>query len=217
MMRDHVTSAPIFSAACAALFMTACAGGPTNAECAGADWSALGLADGRAGLSPKRADDQRRDCAASGFAVDYAAYESGRAQGLKTYCTASGGFEAGKTGADYVGLCPDDTEMEFMESFSLGRKLHTLTEAKEEAVRDYEGAIADLDQHRYLLRVAEKRYAKPSISNEDREHESQDADFRRREIARIEGRLPEMLDRIEETRAALDAYRIELLSMGLEL
>ena len=92
-----------------------------------------------------------------------------------------------------------------------------LTAAKNAASEDYEAAIADLDRHNYLLRVSEKRYAKPSISNEDREHERQDADFRRREIARIEGRLPQMLDEIEKTQVALEAFRIELLSMGLEI
>jgi len=84
-------------------------------------------------------------------------------------------------------------------------------------VQDYEAAIADLDQHHYLLKVSEKRYIKPSISNEDREQERQDAEFRRREIARIEGKLPAMLDEIDTAKAALDAYRVELLSMGLEL
>ena len=136
---------------------------------------------------------------------------------MKTYCTAQGGFDAGESGAEYSGLCRGDDEMRFLESFALGEKLRALTAAKNAASEDYEAAIADLDRHNYLLRVSEKRYAKPSISNEDREHERQDADFRRREIARIEGRLPQMLDEIEKTQVALEAFRIELLSMGLEI
>ena len=55
------------------------------------------------------------------------------------------------------------------------------------------------------------------MSNDERERERQDAEFRRREIARIENRLPQMLDDIENSRSALEAYRIELLSMGLEI
>lgn len=187
------------------------------AECAGADWAAMGLDDGRTGARPKLFEQQRDACISAGYAVDTAAYEAGRAEGLKTYCTSKGGFDAGKSGGEYSGLCPKENEIEFLASFALGERLHDLTEEKKKAVSDYEAAIADLDQHHYLLRVSEKRYTKPSISNEDREHERQDAEFRRREIARIEGRLPAMLDEIEKTREALEAYRIELLTNGLEI
>ena len=189
----------------------------TTADCASADWAAIGLEDGRTGARPKLFDQRRDACEDAGASVDLAAYAAARDQGLTIYCAAQGGFNAGKDGAEYSGLCRGDEEMQFLESFALGEKLRILTEAKDAAVQNYEAAIADLDQHNYLLRVSEKRYAKPSMSNEDREHERQDADFRRREIARIETRLPQMLDEMETARAALEAYRIELLSMGLEI
>lgn len=200
-----------------AALIAGCAGGMTKTECANADWAALGLADGRAGARPKLSEQRREACASEGFSIDLAAYEAARAEGLKTYCTPKGGFDAGKEGAEYFDACAGETEMRFLESFALGEKLHALTEAKEKAVSDYEAAVADLDQHHYLLRVSEKRYLKPSISNEDREQERQDAEFRRREIARIEGKLPQMLDEIEAAKTALEAYRIELLTMGLEI
>ncbi|OFX00994.1 MAG: hypothetical protein A3E78_15355 [Alphaproteobacteria bacterium RIFCSPHIGHO2_12_FULL_63_12] len=205
------------SAFAAILLAAGCASGMTTADCASADWTAIGLEDGRTGARPKLFDQRRKACEDAGASVDLAAYSAAREQGLKIYCTTQGGFNAGRDGAEYSGLCRGDDEMQFLESFALGAKLRVLTEAREAAVQDYEAAIADLDQHNYLLRVSEKRYAKPSISNEDREHERQDADFRRREIDRIENRLPHMLDEIENARAALESYRIELLSMGLEI
>lgn len=156
-------------------------------------------------------------CADAGYPADAEAYQSARAEGLKIYCTAEGGFAAGRSGGKYEGVCRGLDEATFLTSFALGGKLFTLNEAADEAIRNYESASADLDRHRYLLRVAEKRYLKPSISNEDREHERQDAEFRQREIDRIERKLPEMVETIESSKAALDAYRIELLSMGLEL
>lgn len=205
-------AAPIVAA-----LLAGCAGGMTTAECASADWAAIGLEDGRSGARPKLFDQRREACEDAGASVDMAAYTAARNEGLKTYCTAKGGFDAGKTGADYSGLCRGDDEIQFLESFALGGKLQALTEAKDKAAKDYDAAIADLDQHNYLLRVSEKRNSKSSMSNEDREQERQDADFRRREIARIENRLPQMLDEIENARSALEAYRIELLSMGLEI
>lgn len=200
-----------------AVMLAGCAGGMSTADCVSADWGALGLADGRSGAAPKIVEKRREACAGGGHEADLAAYDAARAEGLGAYCTSRGGFEAGRSDAEYFGVCPQETEMEFLESFALGEKLHQLTAAKEKAVEDYEKAVTDLDQHNYLLRVAEKRYVKPSITNEDRELERQDAEFRRREIARIEGRLPGMLDQIEATRKALETYRIELLTKGLEL
>lgn len=199
-----------------ALMMIAagCAGGMSATECAGADWSALGLEDGLAGAGLEALED-RQDSCDDDAPINLAAYEAARLEGLKTYCTPEGGFGAGKAGGVYEQVCAGEDEMQFLASFALGQKLYTLTQAKEKAVRDYETAIADLDQHKYLLRVSEKRYMKPAINAEDREHERQDAEFRRREIARVEGRIPAMLDEIEKTRVALAAYEAELAAMGL--
>jgi len=208
----------VFSAAAPiALLLAGCASGVSTAACTGADWTALGLADGKSGASDKQSNATIKVCSDAGFVVDAAAYRRAREEGLKHFCTAEGGFAAGRSGQKYEGACLGSDEATFLTSYALGGKLYTLTKAKEEAIREYENAVADLDQHRYLLRVAENRYLKPSISNEDREHERQDADFRLREIDRLEKKLPEMLDAIEMTKTALDAYRIELLSMGLEL
>lgn len=200
----------------AAALLAGCASGVAAVDCAALDWKTLGLEDGKAGARPKKFEERANACAVK-FSADVAAYDAGRTEGLEFYCSSKGGFAAGRTGEDYSGVCASETELAFFEGHALGARLHELTLAKEKAVREYEAAIADLDQHHYLLKVSEKRYVKPSISNEDREQERQDAEFRRREIARIEGKLPAMLDEIDATKVALDAYRIELLSMGLEL
>lgn len=219
--RDPLAMSALSFAAPAALISAAllagCASGAGAPQCAGADWTALGLADGRAGARPKLFEQRREACAAEGVTADFSAYKIARDEGLQFYCSPAGGFAAGKSGAEYEDVCDGADELSFLESFALGERLHMLTENKEEAVRAYETAIADLDQHNYLLVVSEKRYAKPSISNEDRELERQDAEFRRREIARIESKLPIMLNEIEKTRVELEAYRVELLTMGLEL
>lgn len=201
-------------AAVAALFVAGCAGGMSAAECSGADWAALGAADGAAGARPKLFEQRAKACADHGLAVDVAAYEAGRERGLAQYCTDAGGFAAGKSGGEYLGVCPAATEGSFRTGFNAGAKLFLLTAAREKAVADYEKAVVDLDQHRYLLTVAEKRRQKSSISNEDREHERQEAEFRSREIIRIENDLPKLLDAIETSRTALDAYKAELSASG---
>lgn len=202
------------SATGAAVLATGCAGGMTSAECAGADWTALGLADGAAGAHDKLFEERSKDCAGEGTAPDAEAYRAARAQGLQSYCSPEGGFAAGRAGGEYEDVCPADAEPAFLASFDLGAKLRALTLAREKAVETYETALADLDQHHYLLGVAEKRYAKPSISNEDRESERQDMEYRQREIVRIENDLPKLLDEIENSRAALEAFEAELKAEG---
>lgn len=216
-MQNHIVSTVRVGALMAATLVVGCASGVTSADCGGADWSALGFQDGAAGARSKLFEERADDCAKGAVAPDVAAYERSRAQGLKAYCSAGGGFAAGKSGSKYQDVCPADGEAAFLASFEKGVQLSELRVAHEKAIDDYDGALADLDQNQYLLGVAEKRYAKPSISNEDREHERQEVEHRRREILRLEKALPQMLSGIESARAALDAYEAELAAAGLPL
>ncbi|NWG91802.1 MAG: DUF2799 domain-containing protein [Parvularculaceae bacterium] len=197
-----------------ATLLAGCAGGMNAAECTAADWAALGEADARRGAAPKLFEQRSKDCADLGYAVDMSAYESGRAKGLAAYCTPEGGFEAGLSGADYQGICPPESEPGFLEEYGLGAKAAALKKAQETAAREHETAVADLDQHHYLLSVAEKRYARPSMSNEDREHERQDIEFRRREIARLENQLPKLLDALDRAKTDLQSFRAALADRG---
>ncbi len=216
----HATRSPAvfrLSAVGAILFTAGCASGMTKAECSGADWAALGFKDGAVGERGKLVGERTKDCAAAGLAADVAAYEEGRSQGLRSYCTPEGGFSAGMSGSKYQGVCPAEEEAAFLANFEKGARLGELRAAHEKSIDDYDGALADLDQNQYLLGVAEKRYAKPSISNEDREHERQEVEHRRREILRLEKALPQLLYGIEAARGALDAYEAELTAAGLPL
>lgn len=198
----------------AVALIAGCAGGPSRTDCAGADWTALGFEDGAKGARQKLFEERAGRCADSGIAPDATAYESGRADGLNLYCTADGGFSAGAAGEKYQAVCAPPTEPAFLTGYQKGARLFALTTAHEQAIDAYDGAIADLDQHQYLLGVAEKRYAKPSISNEDRENERQEVEHRSREISRLEKSLPGLLFGIEASRAALDAYKAALRDEG---
>jgi hypothetical protein len=204
----------MLSATACAIALAGCASGMSVADCSAADWTDLGFADGQSGAEAKIVEKLRKGCREHGLEVDLAAYAQGRARGLALYCTPEGGFAAGKSGREYFGVCPAEAEAAFRPDFELGAKLHSLTAAREKAIADYETAIADLDQHRYLLGVSEKRYEKPSVSNEDREQERQDMEYRRREIARIDHNLPLMLETIDAGKTALDAFKADLAAMG---
>lgn len=197
----------------AAVALGGCAGDMPVAACASLDWRMIGETDGRSGLRAKEFDEHAKKCADG--AADRVAYEAGRASGLQFYCTRAGGLAAGAIDADYEETCAPETEAAFLAGYALGEKLYVLTKANRKAIAAYAKAESSLDQHRYLLRTAEKRAEKPSIDNEQRELARQDAVFRQSEINRLEGSLLRLVDEIEATRAALDAYKAELAAMGL--
>lgn len=202
------------SAAALAALLAGCAGGMTKADCQSADWSALGFADGRSGADSKSAEKRLSECARGGYGVDRAAYAAGRAEGLKAYCTAAGGFDAGRLGEDYAGVCPAPAEAAFLPAYEEGARLFALIRAEREADRAYKAAVDALDQHAFHLKGIEKRALSQTISNEGRENARQEAASRRRDIARIEQNLPKLDSAAAQARADRAAFEAELRASG---
>ncbi len=194
--------------------LSGCAGGMTAADCQSADWSAIGFSDGRSGASQKLSDKRLDDCAADGFAVDRAAYAAGRSEGLKAYCTAAGGFDAGRLGQDYFEVCPASAEVEFLAAYEEGAKLHALIRAEREADRAHKAAVDGLDQNAFHLKAVERRAASPTISNEGREIARQEAASLQRDLARLEQNLPKLEAALKKARAEREAYETLLRASG---
>lgn len=73
----------------ACLMMAACASsGPKYSaeQCAGADWYAMGMADGKKGENLTALNDEITQCNAFGVDVDKVKYTAGRTEGLTSYC-----------------------------------------------------------------------------------------------------------------------------------
>ena len=124
-MRLLITAA---AAAGAAFALGSCA--TMSAEqCMAGDWSGQGYADGQSGLTMSRLDEHAEACAEHGVAPDAAAYAAGRRQGLVHYCTPYKGFEVGRTGSGYAGVCPSDLEADFMPAYRDGQIVHEVEQA----------------------------------------------------------------------------------------
>lgn len=203
----------LWAAALTAL-VTGCAGGMTQADCQSADWSALGFADGRSGSPAKFAEKRLSACAGDGYAVDRAAYAAGRVDGLKSYCTAAGGFDAGRLGQEYFDVCAPPIETEFLAAYEDGARLHAFVLAEREADRALKAAIGALDQHAFHLKAIDKRALSTTISNEGRESARQEAASRRRDIARLEANLPKLEAAIAAARGEREAYEAVLRASG---
>ena len=93
-------------------------------QCMAGDWSGQGYADGQSGLTMSRLDDHAEACAKHGVTPDAAAYAAGRRQGLVYYCTPAKGFEVGRTGSGYAGVCPAELEADFTYAYRDGQIVH---------------------------------------------------------------------------------------------
>lgn len=107
-------------------------------ECRAADWRQVGFEDGARGRAPGYVARHRDTCAQYGVSPDLERYRVGRESGLQRYCTAGNGFELGRGGGDYGGLCPADLEGRFVTAWQTGRRLHRLQTSIEQMRRDEE-------------------------------------------------------------------------------
>ena len=115
-------------AASALLALSGCAG-MNQAECTSADWRMIGFEDGTAGRTQGRIGEYRKDCAEHGVSPNLALYQQGYAEGVRSFCTESNGFNQGRSGTSYRGICPDDLEPDFLAAYGLGREHYLLSSA----------------------------------------------------------------------------------------
>ena len=91
------------------------------ANCTQTDWQHYGLNDGTLGVPLSERADLFEDCAELGHPADMAAYETGRAEGLRAYCTVENGYELGYRGHRYRNVCPPELEPDFLQGLAQGR------------------------------------------------------------------------------------------------
>ena len=142
----------------AALALGSCA--TMSAEqCTAGDWSGQGYIDGQAGMTMSHLDEHTEACAKHGVTPDAAAYAAGRQQGLLHYCTPGKGFEVGRTGSGYAGVCPSDLEADFNYGYRDGQIVHEAEAALSRArsrVDSFGARLEELDE-KIVAKQAEAR------------------------------------------------------------
>lgn len=161
----------------AALALGSCAT-MSEEQCLAGDWSGQGYSDGLSGLTMSRLDDHAEACAKHGVTPDAGAYAAGRRQGLLQYCTVDKGFEVGRTGAGYAGVCPPDLERDFLYAYRDGQVVHAAEQALEDARSRVDSLGARLEE------LDEKIIAKQAEARADGLTEAQREEIRKR-IAEI--------------------------------
>lgn len=117
------------------LAMTGCAG-MSEQQCAVTDWRSVGFEDGVAGRTVSAIGNYRQACSKYGYSPDLQAYRAGHAEGVEVYCRPGRGFEVGRSGQRYQGVCPAESETEFLAAYAEGRHLHELEAALYAVNRD---------------------------------------------------------------------------------
>lgn len=93
--------------------------------CGHADWFEVGRIDGLSGVKIDHSSYIGR-CEARGSTVDRELYSAGWQRGLLEYCTPERGFDAGRSGQDYQGICPSHVETAFLNRFKVGAEIAAL-------------------------------------------------------------------------------------------
>lgn len=101
-------------------------------ECVNADWHMIGYRDGDNGEAASRIEEHQEACAEFGIRPNYSDYVQGRQQGIASYCTDANGFNQGRRGQHYLGVCPKSSEQDFLFGYQEGIRLHRAEQAKHE-------------------------------------------------------------------------------------
>jgi hypothetical protein len=129
----------------AALALGACATMDEQA-CRGADWEALGHAEGARGAPARQIDAQRKACAGHGVTLQEGPWRAGYARGIEEFCTPRGGYLAGRSGSRVdAELCAGKLQAEaFKSALAEGKEIATLVSelrTLRSALQEYEMAV----------------------------------------------------------------------------
>lgn len=120
--------------------------------CGHADWFEVGRVDGLSGATQDSSTYVGR-CLSQGRDFDQELYQAGWQKGLIEYCTPERGFDAGRSGVEYTGVCPAHMEAAFLKRFKIGAQIAEL-ERKNIAIE------AQIDER--IARIAAKSSSAPS-------------------------------------------------------
>jgi hypothetical protein len=195
-----------------ALVLTGCAGMSEQA-CLVSDWRTVGFEDGAAGRAVATIGNYRQACSKHGIAPDLESYRAGHADGVEVYCRPAQGFDAGRRGSAYQGVCPADLEQDFLYAYHSGRQLYEL----ESAVRQADAQIASNIRTQEQIKRELTDVAATMASGETSAEERVRLVSRAAELGRRHGELSTETDILREQRAVhqveLDEYR-QTLAFG---
>lgn len=129
----------------AALALVSCAT-MTRDQCLAGAWGEVGYRDGSEGQPMSLLAEHERACAEYGVAPDVVAYRSARADGLNGYCRWERGFQEGREGDAYHGVCSAAQEEEFLPAYRDGQMVYAAEQALANARSSVESLGSRLEE-----------------------------------------------------------------------
>lgn len=180
--------------------LTGCAGMSEQA-CLATDWRTVGFEDGVAGRSAGSIGNYRQACADYGLAPDLAEYRAGHDDGVQVFCRAGNGFDYGRRGGRYTGICPTELESGFLSAYNEGYRLYEL----EASLRSVDNQIAARERRSEELAAAVASAGIEIVADETSSTRRAELMLNVAAMAKEQGRLGEEIKSLRAERVQRDA------------
>lgn len=137
-------------------------------QCLAGDWAGIGYSDGSNGYGSGRFGDHVKACEKHGVMPDQATWMTGRARGLTVYCQPGRGFQVGRSGGSYGGVCPASLEGPFLGGYSDGRLVWDAQQRYDRAQSEINDAERRADEIETKMRAAEARLADKATPEDEK-------------------------------------------------
>lgn len=137
-------------------------------QCLAGDWAGIGYGDGANGYGTGRFGDHVKACEKYGVMPDQSVYMTGRARGLTVYCQPGRGFQVGRTGSSYGGVCPASLEGPFLAAYSDGRLVWDAQQRYDRAQSAIYDAERRADEIETKMREAEAKIADAATTDDEK-------------------------------------------------
>ncbi len=188
------------------LLLGGCAGF-SQQECQIGDWRTVGFTDGAAGRPVTAIGNYRQACSKYGIAPNLQSYRGGYDEGVREFCRPAKGFEFGRSGGRYAGVCPADLEPDFVAAYRQGRQLYDLESALRATTQQIAYDKSELERLKKDTLESAAAIARDDTTSAERITLLS----RTAENGRHEGELEKEIRQLQSTQLhqqrALDAYR----------
>jgi len=190
-MRHFAATTPFLFIALVALLLAACST-MNQDDCLSADWYALGLEAGSQGESRDRLDRQSDACNKHGIALNRAAWLEGYEYGLEDFCIPAKGYEYGRRGQAYRGVCPSHLEGGFLLGYQQGRTLYDAQQRVAQVDHALQERAARIDDARYRIYHYQEILSRKDNSDSDRRRALANIRYLQRDISILHREMREL-------------------------
>lgn len=183
-------------------------------ECVSSDWETIGYEDGARGYTTERIGLHRKACAKHGVTPDFAAYRSGREQGLVEYCQPGRGFDIGSSGGGYSGVCSASLEGDFLDAYNAGYHLYTLQSNVNRATSKINSRERELERIKDDMRSKEVALISDETSIEERILLLQDLKDLSERTGQIESEIRDLYEQRARSQVDLENYQVAVVDRG---